>query len=281
MALLLSLSSYTSSALFTAGFASPALQTIPVYFCLSLCLLRVRRLTHRWWAYLLLAICDVEANYCIVTAFGLTSMTTAQVLNSATVPFVVILGRVLFKRSPSLPQALAVLVAVLGLACLITADAQKSFGENNWLGNIFSLTAALLYATCNCLEEKVLTDSGSAFEMLGMLGLCGTVLSATQAFILESPLSVNLGSEVLMYWGSFVVCMVSFYGSLSFFLARWDASFFNLSILTASVYTAAIEGLVDWSKFKLGYWLYALGFLLTLTGCVVYHSSTRSPQLPK
>jgi drug/metabolite transporter (DMT)-like permease len=176
---------------------------------------------------------------------------------------------------------MGVLVSVIGLACVIYADAagRDVDGESNWRGNCLSLGAAFLYASCNCLEEKVLSDSrSSTFEMLGMLGVWGVVISLSQAFTFEQPLQVQITSGVVTYWSGYAACMVSFYFLLSYFMSKWDASLFNLSILTASVYAA----LIDWGSFKLGYWLYGLGFALTLTGCILYHSSSsRSVALPK
>ena len=284
IAVLMSLSSFASSSLSSLSFNFPALQTVPVYICLAFCLFKVKKLHHPWWAYFLVAVSDFFANYCIVRALSLTSMTSAQLLNSSTVPFVVFLSFLLFRRKPSLYQILGLVVAVSGLGCVIYADILKRGvdQDNHWIGNCLSLTAAFLYAACNCLEEKVLVNgSGSCLEMLGMLGFWGTLLSSSQSLISESVDISQVTWEVFGYWSCFTLSMVSFYGLLSFFLSRWDASLFNLSILTASVYSAIIESIVT-RYFQLGYWLYGLGFFLTLAGCAMYHGSVVLPSsLPK
>ena len=210
-------------------------------------------------------------------------MTSAQLLNAATVPFVVLLGLLMFRRIPTKYQMIGLIVAVSGLGCVVYADvAKRGFDQDDhWIGNCLSLTAAFLYAACNCLEEKVLVnDNGSVWEMLGMLGLWGTLLSVTQAFVIESPLTIPVNSVVLGYWSCFTIAMLTFYALLSHFLSRWDASLFNLSILTASVYSAIIESIAV-NSFQLGYWVYGLGFVLTLAGCAMYHSSVVSTSLPK
>jgi solute carrier family 35 protein F1/2 len=278
--LLLAICTLASSLLNSRGFSAPAVQNSLAYLVLSLRLLRRKTRVEYRLVYGLLALLDFQANYLLVRAFSLTSMTSGQVLASCTVPFVVFLRFLFVRTRYSLAQIAAVLGGILGTGLVIYSDFslgnQQPSSTDPLLGNCLALLAAAIYACCNCLEEKLLEEK--APEMLGMLGLCGIFVGTIQA-VLSGEISQQfissfdnwvVGGLVVLYVSS----LVGFYHLLSFYIARYDAVVFNLSILSASVYATLFESIIK-GKFTLGQdWLYGAGFALILAGCFTYHSKS-------
>ena len=289
--LLLATCSLASSQLNKLEFAYPALQNTLVYLVLSLHLLRKRTSAEKttsshFWTYAVLAVFDFEANYAIVWAFSMTSMTSAQILAGCTLPFVVGLRAGFLGARYSAKQQLAVVVGVVGLGLIIYSDFRRSGLQQTRAlkGDALALAAALLYASCNCLEEKVLRDSCSdSRRMLGMLGLFGSLLGLVQG---AATLELSSFSDrvlegfdfynVSAYLALYVVALGSFYHVLALFLAKFDAAIFNLSILSAGVYAATFEGIVAVTFVLKNDWLYAGGFLALLLACAYYHLGLRS-----
>ncbi|EPY34064.1 solute carrier family 35, member F1/2 [Angomonas deanei] len=112
---------------------------------------------HRWWKYIILAVVDVEANYCVVLAYQYSDMLSIQLLNCFTVPCVLVLSFFLLKAKFALTHILGCVFAVGGLALLIGVNAdgvsRDGKGSKTVLGNILALIASALYATSNVLME--------------------------------------------------------------------------------------------------------------------------------
>ena len=307
--ILLATCTLASTKLGDQGFSAPALQNTLVYFFLSLHLIplvyrRFQRrklipspsavsvstpepktfLSHALYTYFLLALFDFEANYTIVRAFALTSMTSGQILAGCTVPFVVTLRRVFLKARYTRSQLVSVFFGISGLALIIYRDYSRSssLGSRALLGDLLALTAALLYASCNCLEERLLQtpSQGGMSEMLGMLGLFGMVIGLIQsAATLELGAVLEEGREwdinaVTGYLGLYIVGLVTFYHLLSIFMKHYDAAVFNLSILSSGVYAGLMERLWvregDWGQDE---WMYWAGVGVLVAACAWYHWS--------
>ena len=345
LAVQMAFATFFSSALEERGFQFPAFQNMPVYMLLSLCLFLSNRPSIPIWYYLILGFLDFEANFFIVSALGLlpsdlSRMTTIQILNSSTVPFVVLLSWVVLRKRFGWKAIGGMLVAVFGLAMVIGSEIYSHGTELVGKGVTFGLIAAFLYALCNCSEEWVLkrgaslgeagnlgkTDEGSVGEegpienpamskqpnsaspsdsgvisisdpqkptklapsalftasslaMLGFMGLGGFLTSFVQSMIIVREniynwwfSSANISSAIGFLAG-YISVMTSFYLLLAGFLTKYDATFFNISILTAGVYSALIESI---KKGELAFsYVYAIGFCMTLIGSGIYHMARR------
>lgn len=89
----------------------------------------VRVIRQDWWRYALLALFDIEANFLAVKAYSYTSLTSVQLLDSLTIPTVMLLSRLLLKSRYTMFQGCAVLVCLLGVGTIVGADAEASDGE--------------------------------------------------------------------------------------------------------------------------------------------------------
>ena len=150
------------------GVYAPTLQSALNYLLLAVVFsaLHVRRrgwtLAGRWWAYAGLAALDVEANLLLVSAFRFTSLSSATLLDCASIPAAVALSAVLLGARYRRPHLAGAALCVLGLAFLVLADsggggaAAAAAGSKPWLGDVLVVVGATVYAGCNVLQEKML-----------------------------------------------------------------------------------------------------------------------------
>lgn len=95
-----------------------------------------------WWKYAILALIDFEANYTIVKAYQYTSITSVQMLDSATLIFVFVFSLIFLGRKYSRIHYLFILVVLGGVALMIYVDVSKSSEDGigaQWLGITFSV----------------------------------------------------------------------------------------------------------------------------------------------
>jgi solute carrier family 35 protein F1/2 len=145
----------------------------------------------KWWMYICLAVCDVEANFLVVLAYQYTSLSSVMLLDCFSIPCVMILGiissspffffsffflvgRLLLQRRFRWTQIFGVLCCLGGLVALVLADYLfQSFGQsapsNPVLGDMLCLAGALLYAVSNTGQEVSVTTA-SKLEYLALLG---------------------------------------------------------------------------------------------------------------
>ena len=292
LAILMACATVFSGQMEHAGF--PTFQVFPVYLILSFGLIIhaiQTRKTHpkvqhdrdpsasyrSLWVFILMALLDVEGNFLIVTAIqsAALSMTTAQTLNSATVPFSVILSLVFLKRRFSLKSILAISCTVIGLGLVVYCSSKCTPLTSGTptltalIASLITLTASLCYASCNVIEE-ITAKADPPVRMLGLFGACGCVISVVQGIALESHQVSLITSAMVWPWLGFCLSMSTFYVGLVAFLARFDATLFNLSILTAGMYVAVLESILNWS-WAIPSCLYGVGFALVIFGSAAYH----------
>ncbi|CAG8562345.1 16757_t:CDS:2 [Funneliformis caledonium] len=148
----------------------------------------------RGWKYALLSLIDVEGNYFIVKAYRYTSLLSTMLLDTWTIPCVVLLSIIFLKIRFHWSQYLAVLICLGGIAALIVGDFKSdkdmNTGSNLILGDIFCLISATCYAVSNVAEE-FLVRQRPFWEVVGQLGIYGTIISGIQLAILERGELVN------------------------------------------------------------------------------------------
>jgi solute carrier family 35 protein F1/2 len=75
-----------------------------------------------WWRYALLAIVDVEANVVAVWAYRYTSITSAMLLDCATIPFVMLLSCVILGAHYTWQHFAGALLCFSGVATIVLSD---------------------------------------------------------------------------------------------------------------------------------------------------------------
>jgi drug/metabolite transporter (DMT)-like permease len=235
-----------------------------------------------WW-YVLAAILDLEANFLVITAFNYTSITSIALLDCFTIPSAMILSYFFLEARYVLRHYLGVGICLLGMVCIVLsdrfADAEGGNSDSSktaFFGDMICIAGAFFYACSNVLQEKLVKYSEREVYV-GRIGGFGMVFAVIQFMATEYQgyLAVApLTQEAWLFIAGFVLTLFFFYANASAFLQSSDSIIFNLSLLTADVYT------VIYSYFKVGYLvgpLYFVSFGMVAVGLYLYHSE-KSPQ---
>lgn len=292
IAMLLAMTGFFSTNLTERGFIFPILQSAGFYLMLALYLIKWPfPLRMPIYLYAILAVFDVEANFLAVMAYQFTDITSILLLNSLTIPWVVILSYFVLKRRYSWRKVIATGICLVGLGLVVVSDSLRHrwgeafvSSETAWKGDLICVASSFLYALQNVLQEYILkrlgrSDTGTTSEYFGMLGIFGLFISVVQWTIFERSEVVSAGSalwtgEVIGYYMGFIFTMVTLYTSITWFIGTYDASLFNMSILTSGIYGLLLEfiqkrssprGASDWMYF-VAYGLIVSGVLLYSTG---------------
>jgi solute carrier family 35 protein F1/2 len=239
------------------------------------------------YLYALLAFLDMEANYLAVFAYQYTDITSILLLNSLTIPWVVILSYVILGRRYNLKQMIAVLVCIGGLGLVIGSDILRDrWGglvrrDQAWIGDLVCVGSSFLYAVQNVLQEYILkklrkVEMGGKAEYFGMLGAFGLLFSLIQwSFverrpILEAGSSLWTGEVIGLFFG-FIGTMISLYLMITWFIEKYDASLFNMSILTSGVYGLLLEFMQKKTSPRASSdWMYFVAYAMIVFGVILY-----------
>ena len=243
-----------------------------------------------WWKYAIIAAIDVEANYCVVKAYQFTSLTSVMLLDAWTIPCVMLLSRCVFRHRYGVAELVGVACALCGLGCNVLSDVVPALGGASsraalaeapipWLGDVLVLCGSTLYAVSNVAEEYFVKN-GNRAHYLGMLGLFGSVISCVQLAILErgqvATLAAGLadaeGGEGALIVGAIAAFALTLFGMYSataaFFAAGYDATLFNLSILTSDIGAVLCSALFFHEAAP--HWLYFVGLAFIVLGVSLY-----------
>ena len=294
ISILVAMTGLMSTNLAEHGFLFPVLQSMGFYLLLSLSLLSFPfPLKMPVYLYAFLAISDMEANFLSVTAYQYTDITSILLLNSLTIPWVVLLSYFVLKKRYNLKQVAAVIVCLLGLGLIVVSDILRERSRGNqssptaWIGDLICVGSSLMYACQNVLQEYMLkrlgkTMLGSDSEYLGMLGLFGFLFSVIQWTIIERSEVTAAGpglwtDEVAGLLVGFSVTMVCLYLLLTWFIGSFDASLFNMNILTSSIYGILLDFSQNKSSPRIATdWMYVLAYAFIVIGVVVYSVNDRT-----
>lgn len=221
----------------------------------------------RWWFYLILGVIDVEANYCVNTAFNYANFATVGLLLNLTTPFAAVLSFFLLKTRYKWKHIVGAVLAFGGCIAIFVGDYSSSnnaTSSNEAKGNILTVVAAFLYAVSNVLEQWVvkLRDSIDAnIECTGMVGFYGAILSGIQILGLERTKihDIHWYSSIYLYYFGYGCAMVVFYLCTSVFIRWTESLMFNISILTMNIYDVIVNYYLFDTGVATSYWI-ALGF---------------------
>uniref|UniRef100_A0AC35U9S1 Solute carrier family 35 member F1 n=1 Tax=Rhabditophanes sp. KR3021 TaxID=114890 RepID=A0AC35U9S1_9BILA len=146
-------------------------------------------LRKRGLKYVLLAVIDVEANYLVVWSYQYTNLTSVQLLDCATIPFVMILSFFMLRVRYLTIHIIGVAFCLIGICFVIWSDAIQSSGPstdapNKYLGDFLCIASSALYACSNTGEEKLIKQH-SRSEYLGLVGIFGSIIAGLQLALFE------------------------------------------------------------------------------------------------
>jgi len=186
-------------------------------------------------------------------------------------------------------QLVGIFVCVGGLGMLVASDhlTNKDYPAANMVkGDLFMIFGASLYGFTNAYEEWRVRQS-PLYEVVGQLGMWGTIINGIQAASLEHK-GIRAGP-----WTGATVGFLIAYTAAMFILYTFapiiyrlaSSPFYNLSLLSSDFF-GLLFGLFLF-HYK-PYWLYFPSFAVVLLGLVIYFWSAKpdeqgflDPQRPK
>uniref|UniRef100_A0A8B9YA61 Solute carrier family 35 member F2 n=2 Tax=Bos TaxID=9903 RepID=A0A8B9YA61_BOSMU len=233
-------------------------------------------LKKKWWKCILLGLADVEANYLIVRAYQNTTLTSVQsLLDCFGIPVLMALSWFILYAGYRVIHLIAVAGCLLGVGTMVGADIlagrEDNTGNNVLIGDILVLLGASLYAVSNVCEEYIVKKL-SRKEVLGMVGLFGTIISGIQLLIVEYKdiASIHWDWKIALLFVAFAFCMFCLYSFMPLVIKVTSATSVNLGILTADLYS------LFFGLFLFGYTfsgLYILSFTVIMVGFILYCST--------
>ena len=242
------------------------------------------------WAYVFIALLDVEANYMTVLAFRYTTITSVTLFDALAIPSAMILSRLFLARRYTPVHFLGVLVCMSGIVFNVLADYEsevaskdeQSSGPNEYphkvWGDGLAIIGGIIYGANDVLAETAVRRFGGPIEFLGMLGFFGFLISVIQAAVLErediadffrgtakdGACSVGDGLSLLLVYVT--GCSLSYIGA-SRFLTLSEATFLNLSFLTGDFWSVAFSIVSERITPQPLFWV---ALTSTITGVVIY-----------
>ncbi|EFJ31472.1 hypothetical protein SELMODRAFT_87152 [Selaginella moellendorffii] len=292
VSLLVTATGFTSSFLAREGVHAPTAQAFCNYVllaivCGSIVLIKRPKIKVPWYAFLLLAVVDVEANFLVVKAYQYTSITSVMLLDCWSIPCVLLLTWFFLKTRYRIGHFVGVGICVTGLVLVVLSDVHakdRSGGSNVVLGDFLVIGASMLYAISNVSEEFIVKRINPV-ELLAFLGLFGSIISGVQVLALElhelrhiqwTANAVGTHSRVFSLRFSFLqigpfvgfaLAQFSFYILAPILLQGSGSAMFTLSLLTSDMWAVAIRALAYHEDVD---WLYFVAFGTVAIGLSLY-----------
>ncbi|KAK3841006.1 MAG: DUF914 domain membrane protein [Linnemannia gamsii] len=229
-------------------------------------------LRRRGLYYIVFAIIDVEGNYFMVKAYSYTSLLSAMLLDSWTIPCVVLLSIFVLRMRYLKLHYLGVLICFLGMGFLVWSDmiAGKDFPGSDYIkGDLFCIAGATFYALSN-VGQEYLVRQRPIYEVVGQLGFWGAIVNGIQLAILERHelATINWTGEVIGYIIGFDIALFLMYSVAPILLRLSSATFFNLSLLTSDFYGLLFGLFLFEAKINE---VYPIAYVLIMVGIIVYN----------
>ena len=246
------------------------------------------------WAYLVMAVLDVYANYFTVLAFKWTTITSVTLFDALAIPSAMILSRAFLARSYTTVHLLGVGSCMMGIIFNVLQDLDDDLenghtGSDDILakefphklrGDLLAILGGLLFGANNVLGEVAVRNLGGPYEYVGMLGFFATIICSIQTLLLErqevaefwqrpSQTEGNDCSRFMSMWllFGFVACNVLGYVGASHFLQISEAAFFNLSLLTGDLWSVMFS---VFAEHIVPHPFFFVALVFTVSGVIVY-----------
>jgi len=213
----------------------------------------------------------VEGNFLVVKAYQYTTLLSCMLLDCWAIPVCMFFQWVWLRPRYHWTQFLGVFVVMVGLALEVCSDhiTDKDYPAVDMVrGDVFMIVGATLYGFTNATEEKFVRAS-PLYEVVGQLGLYGTIINGIQAAALEHKMirTSTWDGATAGLLVAYTIAMFMLY-TVSPILYRMSSStYFNLSILSSDFF-GLLFGLFLY-HYK-PYFLYFIAFPTTITGLVIY-----------
>ncbi|KAJ2757267.1 hypothetical protein GGI19_000201 [Coemansia pectinata] len=247
-----------------------------VYMPLTLVRLGPRKvwlnIKKRYYWYIFMALVDVEGNFFVIKAFSYTSLLSCMLLDTWTLPCVMVLAFFLMRARYKWTHILSVLICLGGMGLLIKGDmdAGKNYlATDAARGDIFMLIGATCYALSNITEEFIVRHRPQ-YETVAWLGFFGMVINGVQMAIIEHDRlkQMTWTKEIVGFTIGFDLVMFVLYSIAPFLFRLSSATFYNLSILTSDFYGLIFAKYMFHNPITP---IYAGAFVMIVVGLLVYY----------
>lgn len=241
------------------------------------------------WVYFFIACFDVYASYCTVAAFKYTSITSVALLTAVATPSTMVLSCILLRRRFTIKHYLGALFCIAGGILNVTTDyhGNKNTGDSDLdrglaepyphklRGDLLALLGGSLYGANDVLGEMAVRKLGGPNEYIGMLGFFATIICALQLLLLEHSQIKAIFSNhehcssnaILGLLALFVLCNVLGYMGGARFFQLSEATFFNLSLQTGSLWSVFFS---ITAQRLMPHAMFFLSLFLAVAGVVIY-----------
>ncbi|KAI8092649.1 uncharacterized protein BX664DRAFT_277039 [Halteromyces radiatus] len=229
---------------------------------------------HSLFAVLGFSIVDVQANVLAVIAFKNTSVLSALIISSWTLPCIMLLSAHFLKTRYQPIHFFGVSLCLLGLSLLIWGDTMTTrddspIADHSWIGDLICLISATLYAISNVTEEY-LVHYFSTSGFLSRIGLVGMIQSGMLAYYFEydTLVTISWSWHIVTLVSIYVICLFSMYSLIPMIYRLYGATFVSMSLMTSNFYSLLIGLLFLNAKMPP---LYPLAYLLVIAGATLYN----------
>jgi len=282
VSLCITCTSVTTTELVNRDFNLPTTQTFFLYF--SLFVIYTPYTMYRYglkgwgkmvlrdgWKYCILAASDVEGNFLVVKAYEYTNLLSCMLLDAWAIPVCLLFSYLYMRPKYRWTQLLGVFICMLGLGLLVASDqiTDKDYPAINMIkGDIFMIVGATLYGFTNATEEFFVRKS-PLYEVVGQLGMWGTIINGIQAAGLEHKgmREAKWSGPVIGLLCAYTAAMFILYTVAPLLYRTASSAFYNLSLLSSDFY-GLLFGLFLYHLSP--YWLYFVAFAVVIAGLIVY-----------
>ena len=295
LALLAACTSIGASLLVRTGVAVPLFQLL--WFYVLVCLLssgiliratlngKIPFSISRILRISLVSVLDSQANFLITFSFAFTSVTSASVLLQTGTVTAAVLSFLLNGKRFSSAEYMGLGVGLLGIVGIVLSD----LSEQNWQwagdakGDIMAAAGATLFSLDSVYQERLVKQGIVPNELLAYLSLFAAPITVIEGMFLELKAIQRIHTYEQVAFLVFFACSYSaFYILMPYYIGAYCATLFSMSLITNIIYTLLFAVVVYNAQVK---WLYLAGFIVTLTGLILYNlvavrrTAIRSPPL--
>ena len=241
----------------------------------------VHEATVEMWIYAVIAIMDVQANFLVLTAFRYANFATVAILLHMTVPIVTFLNCVILEKRFATCHYVGSAIAFLGCIIIFVSHFDSDYNSSEEVkGDLMVILCAFLYSCCNIGEEFCVSSGGNQAgnNYLCFMGSFAAFFTAIQLRTLEWDAFHSIVWSPMVYVGfaGYTLSIFLFYALGSVFFRIADSLLFNISLLTADVFTM-IASYVFFNEPVSKYYYIAL----VLNGIGIYIYSLQDPEESK
>jgi drug/metabolite transporter (DMT)-like permease len=243
-----------------AGQSLPFLELLAAYGMLSLChSWKIPRTptSSPWWNFTIVGVLNYMGDGLNVLALDYTSMSSAMLLVTTAIFWVVPASCWILKSKFSIWQIISLFLGAGGIICVFLAD--RTDDQSKWLGNLLAIGSAMAAAGATVFEELLLrnvsTDCYVSRFSLPAAILSGIVCGSYEwRTIRDFPFTWKAILLIVTYGTTQTV----YYTIDPYIMQHSSAAEMNLSFLTTTFFSLLISVLFYGQRAS---WLYLLGFL--------------------